>query len=68
MAAFPPCGQEGGGRGRCIPHKVIHFKRVSAVTRAKYGSELFDEFYFLSYSFLIAALAERDVRRACWKS
>lgn len=41
MAPFPPCGQEGGGRGRCIPHKVIHFERVLAVKRVKYGSELF---------------------------
>lgn len=57
MAPFPPCGQEGG-RGRCIPHKVIHFKRVLAVKRVKQGSELLDEFHFLPYSFFIAALAE----------
>lgn len=58
MAPFPPRGQEGG-RGRCIPHKVTHFKRVLAVRRVKYGSALLDDFYFLSYSFFIAALAER---------
>lgn len=59
MAPFPPCRQEGVvGCGRCIPHKLIHFKRVLVVRRVKYRSELLDVFFFLPS---LSQLYQRDV-------